>query len=774
MNKKKYLVSLVGLWLTCVGGLCAQTLQGKVLTEDGQPLEYANVALVSESDSTAFAGCATLVDGTWTMESAGHEGGLLRVSMVGFQTQYFKPPFPLTVILKENGAAMQEVQVASARKYVKANPRGFTIQMEGNPLAQLPTSLDAIREMPLIEGMGADISVLGRGKPTFYIEHRKVQDIAELQQLKPSEIKSVEILAKPGLKYEKETDAVIIIHLKRRNPGLAGYVSGTGSVAETLSGYAYTKLSYTFHDGLSLYADANGNSNGYRVKTAYSDRYAPENVSSDTHGTSKARNKNLNVNVGGSKDFKKGHSVGARYSYTRTPSSLLMSDAYNLSTNSMATQKLSTSTRTSKQSWRHYANAYTSLQLSKPLTLTADADYLWGKAPSRTGIVERTQGEEPWLMNTSNLKDYKMAAAKADLEGSWNNWSLQTGVNYSFTKNGLAFDSQASDGNTLFQSADDSERQNLYAVYGTAAWQVNEHWALSAGLRCELTDFDYKQDNEEVAGQSKNYVDWLPEVGVSYMYKDLILGLTYDSKAYRPTYSDLNNNYTYITHTSWTTGNPLLKSNIIRNLEASLSWKQTYVSLVYCRRFRNFQTIYRYLPEQQVNLRQNINLPGFNDFRLEASQSFDVKWWHPSLQGTLMLEDLEYGEEGWRKSYKKPYFLLTTKNRFDLPWKIYVWVGATWTGRGNVTTVYYDHHNFTAYLQMSKSIRNWDLSLAVNDFTHTNRMHYRIDTNGVRYKAYEKGSSCLLQLSATYSFNYKNKKEYRGKGASGDELQRLD
>lgn len=258
------------------------------------------------------------------------------------------------------------------------------------------------------------------------------------------------------------------------------------------------------------------------------------------------------------------------------------------------------------------------------------------------------------------------------------------------------------------------------------------------------------------------------------MYKDLALGLTYNSTAYRPTYSDLNNNYTYITHTSWATGNPLLKSNIIRNLEASLAWKQTYVSLAYCRRFRNFQTIYRYLPESQVNLRQNINLPGFNHFLLTVSQSFDVKWWHPSLEGLLMLEDLEYGEEGWKQSYKKPYYQLTTKNRFDLPWKIYAWVEATWTGRGNMTTVYYDRHNFSATLQMSRSIKNWNLSLAVNDFTHTNRMRYRINTNGVNFASNEKGNSCLLQLSATYMFNYKNKKDYKGQGAASSEMDRLN
>ncbi len=773
MGKKRNLLLII---FTCATLFAqGQNLKGRVSAEDGKPLEYVSVALLSAKDSTVITGCATQADGTWTIMADGSKGVLLKVSMMGYETRYFQEPFPKNITLKENASTMKEAQVTGTRKYVKANPRGFTVQMEGNPLGQLPSSLDALREMPLIEGTGTNLTVLGReGTPVIYIEHRKVQDMTEVQTLNPSEIKSVEIITHPGPKYGKEVTSVIIIHLKRKSPGLAGYVSGTGSVAERLSGYAYTNLSYTFLNGTSLYADANGSSSGYKMKNSFSDKYAPENVSSSTSGTNVGRSKNFDVTAGGSHDFKKGHSVGARYSYTRTPSSIATVSAHNLSTNSLATTLMDTHTRTSMQSWRHYANAYSYLKLSKPLSLTINADYLRGNSPTHTAITEQADEDEPWLMSTSNLKDYKMAAAKADLDGTWKRWTLQTGVEYSYTRNNLDFTGTASNGIKPFQSSEDQEQQNLYAVYGTATCQMNEHWAFTGGLRCEVTDFDYHRNHERQDGLSKNYADWLPELGINYMHKGMTLGLTYNSTAYRPTYSDLNNNYTYITHTSWATGNPLLKSNIIRNLEASLAWKQTYVSLTYCRRFRNFQTIYRYLPESQVNLRQNINLPGFNDFRLVVSQSFDVKWWHPSLQGLLMLEDLEYGEEGWKRSYKKPFFQLTTKNRIDLPWKIYAWVGATWRGRGNVTTVYYDRHNFSAYLQMSKSIKDWSLSMTVNDFTHTNRLRYRIDSNGVAYASSQKGGICMLQLSATYMFNYKNKREYKGKGAASNELNRLN
>lgn len=760
--------------LASIVQLQAQTLKGHVTAEDGTPLEYANVALLASKDSTVLTGCATQADGTWTLEAGGNKECLLKVSLAGFLTQYFQMPFPNDIRLQENAAAMKEVQVSAARKYVKANPRGITVQMEDNPIGKLSTTLDALRTMPLIEGMGDDITVLGHGKPEIYIEQRKVNNISEVMALHPSEIKSVEILTQPGVRYGQDVKSVIIIHVKRKNPGLAGYVQSGGTASERLSGYANTKVSYTFTNGMSLFASAYGGTDGYKTTAHTRDRYAPENVSSDTRSTTDGRSNSLKFMAGLGKDFAKGHSVGAQYQYYRKPKSISDQKATNISTRQADTIPMSTATHTSYQDQWQYANAYATLKLSKPLTLTTVADYLWGKSPTHTAINERPEDTDPWIMNTYNLKDYQMGAAKADLDGTWEHWTMQAGVRYSYSHNNLTFRSDASEGATLFQSSENVESQNLYAIYGSTTYQPNKHWALGAGVRCEVTDFDYTQKGEANEKHPRNYTDWMPELSVVYTTsKDMSFGLNFTSRAYRPLYSDLNNNYTYLTHTSWASGNPELTSNLIKTLEASYSYNQTYVSFVYTRRYHNIQTIYRYLPEQQVNLMQNVNLPGCNDYSLNFSQSFDVKRWHPTLQGMLMVGDLRYGDGEWKKSYNKPYFYLSMKNRIDLPWDVYAWLGATWNTRGHITTAYFNRHTFTTYLQLSKSIQNWSLSLLVNDFAHTAKQQYLFDTNGVTYASLQKGGTCMAQLTVTYMFNYKNKKDYKGKSAASEEMKRF-
>lgn len=770
---RRWLAVFVFVAFSLANGLLAQALHGRVIAEDDAPLEFVSVALLSQQDSTVLTGCTTQADGTWSMEAGDSKACMLKVSLAGYVTQYFTMPFPQTIKLKASSTAMQEVQVAATRKYVKANLRGITVQMDGNPLSQLPTTLDALREMPLIEGTGTNLTVLGHGTPEMYIGQRKVQDISEVQQLSPADIKSVEIITHPGVRYGQDVNSVVIIHLKRKHPGLAGYVSGTGTVAEVLSGQAATGLSYTLRSGLSLYANANGGSDGFSQSRTYNESNALASVFSRTEGTYSGRTKSLGVAVGGSQEFARGHSLGMRYSYSRTPSSLYESDASNVSANSAATSWLSTQSRSTSQSWRHYFNAYTNLKLSKPLTLTADADYLWGHAPSHGHIQEHDSTPLPWTMDTRNLKDYRMAAVKADLDGTWKRWSMQAGARYTYTRSSLAFDSQASEGTAFMQATSNWERQNLYALYGSATYQPNEHWAVNGGVRCEVTDFDYKQDGKPVEGQNRTYADWMPEVGVRYMHKELALGLLYDTHTYRPSYSSLNSDYIYITHTSWTTGNPLLRNALLKRLKASLSWRQTYASLSYCRMVRNTESVYTYLPEYDVNLMQEVNLPTFNRFVLIVSHSFDVKWWHPTVQGQAQVSDLKYGEGEWHRSYNKPYYALTLQNRFDLPWQMYAWLGCSLMGRGNNSTLEYYQETISAYLQLSKTLGHWNLSLLLYDPTRTAGQKYRILTNGVSYREWRKGSTTMLQLSARYTFNYKNKREYKGQGAAADEMQRF-
>ena len=75
---------------------------------------------------------------------------------------------------------------------------------------------------------------------------------------------------------------------------------------------------------------------------------------------------------------------------------------------------------------------------------------------------------------------------------------------------------------------------------------------------------------------------------------------------------------------------------------------------------------------------------------------------------------------------------------------------------------------------MSKSVARWNFSLLVNDFTRTAGQKHRVITNGVTYRECRKDSTTLLQLSARYTFNYKNKRDYRGQGAAADKMQRFN
>lgn len=58
------------------------------------------------------------------------------------------------------------------------------------------------------------VTVVGRGTPAFYIDARKVTELSELRQIRPSRVKEIEVLRHPGAEYNKDVQSVIVIHLK--------------------------------------------------------------------------------------------------------------------------------------------------------------------------------------------------------------------------------------------------------------------------------------------------------------------------------------------------------------------------------------------------------------------------------------------------------------------------------------------------------------------------------------------------------------------------------
>lgn len=734
-----------------------------VTDEDNNPIEFASVSILSMPDSTLISSGITNGEGKMAYHDA-DKSTIMRISALGYIPQYFKPPFPVTIQLPSTSMMLDEVTVKSARRYIKPTNQGIVVSMKGNPLGDMPSIDDAIRLMPLINY--ADRSVLGRGMPEIYINNRKVRNDNELSLLSTDKVDRVEIITMPGVKYNSDVKSVIIIHTKKQEENISGMVRATGKASEVLSGNLNADISYLFKGKVGVYGGIDIASDGFKQKREYIEEF---NDNSETYskGTFRSRSTNLTANMGVNYDISSDNSVGVRYDFDRTPRTRYQALTDITTSTPETTMDILSSSYSLSDSYQHKVNAYSNYVFGKQknIRLNMDVDYIRGKNDASFVIVEEEPSDMRNISSYSNTK-YSILAAKANYNVILKKISLDLGVQYSFTDNKMMFDG-VDDSQTSFLSlSSDKETQNLYAGYANLSCQINEKWTLSGGLRVEHSGFDYKHNGEKVKSQSRAFTDLLPTLSVNFNRNLLGIGLAYTSNIYRPRYDMLNNNYHYVSHTLWETGNPFLKSSLAHILQFRLTYNNTIVQAMYIRNIRSINTVYTYSKTDKVNIRQEINLPDFNSLVFVVSQSLNVGIWHPTVQGTLYVQDMKYGID----KYRKPLGQITLTNRFDLPWKVYAYLGGSWTSKGHQGTIY-SEGNSDFYLTLNKKIKRWSFNLTFNDIMNSYRQYSIIETNGVRNKEHRRGASRMIKLSITYRFN--NKKMYKGSSAAGDELNRI-
>ena len=641
--------------------------------------------------------------------------------------------------------------------------------MAGNPLQGLSNIREAIRQIPLIDPV--DGSVLGKGSPVVYVNKRLVRDEAELLRISPKDVASVEIVTRPGAKYSSTVKAVIIIHTLRRNEGLAGVWSANGGWSEAGSWGSNASLSYAFRNGAVLYGGASWNDGGYKQERYYSERFNNDNTQSRTYGNYRSRSRSLTTDFGASYDLNTNNSVGVRYEFSRTPQSHFNSETTTeLQRIDLNEQEQFTAVgELFAQSSTHYVNAYSSNKLgrNKMIDWNTYMDYLYGAnhLDAFTGEVEQARQRN---ISTTADASYYLTAVKSDLSISLNSLTVETGVQFSYTHNRLSFDGRDNAAASFIAPSNDKTRQALYAAYVSLTCPLSKTLSITGGVRWEHNAFDYLQNDVKVNEQSRKFTDWLPNVSLNYRRGNAAMSLSYRSTINRPSYALLNNNYTYVSRTQWETGNPLLKSALSHSVELSYMWKNTVLQAMYIRQVRNINTVYDYRSQDNVIIRQEVNLPSYNAFALVGSQSVTVKWWYARLQGVLYCQDLHYGSPV--HSYNTPGLKLTLTNRFRLPLGIYAFVGGTWNTDGAQGTLH-QRASLSLYSTLYKSIKQWTFNLGYYDFANTYRNKNYIHTNGVVQTEDRKGGSHLLQLSISYVL--RSKKDYRGKGAAKEEQERL-
>lgn len=251
MTNLKWLI-LADLLLSVLR-LDAQTVVGQVADEQGQPLPYANVALLTLPDSAFVAGSITDEQGHFMLKDV-VPSGLVRISSVGYVTVYKETRADIGVIIMQPDAHMlQEVVVRSRLPVTRISGDALVTTVQGSVLAEAGSAGDVLVRIPAVIRRDDAFEVFGKGAPLIYINGRKVRSMDELEQLNSSDIRQVEVVTNPGARYDASVKSVIRIRtVKRKGDGFGFDVRSTYSYAEKSQWHEQANLNYR-HDDLDIF-----------------------------------------------------------------------------------------------------------------------------------------------------------------------------------------------------------------------------------------------------------------------------------------------------------------------------------------------------------------------------------------------------------------------------------------------------------------------------------------------------------------------------------------
>ena len=438
----KQIICILALLLMSVTTTKAQTspatpsIRGKILTEEKQPIEFANIALLSE-DSTFIQGTCSRSDGSFELLPPAPGNYLLQVSSIGYKTLCQPCPTGSTHnwILQTDAVLLAETVITAARPVFRLKGGKLETSVRQTLLASLNDANDVLKHIPGLRSSDEGYTVFGKGTPVIYIDNRLLQDNSELQRLSAADIEKVELITNPGAEYDATVKAVVRIRTVRNKRDCFGGNFRAGITQRRRSNhYGQVDLNYQ-KKGLSLLGMLYIN---YENRKRHQEvRYQiPSEIQWDVNNRVHLYNKGLLAGgkASASYDFTPQHSLGASYEFHRTPD-YHSSDhsAYTVRANEELADHTIHSSQNLQQTNRHQLNAYYQGSI-KQLHINFNTDLVYGKSYNHQEAKEESQTEGNRDISSFNHADNRLYAAKLILTHPLWKGELKTGADYTFIR----------------------------------------------------------------------------------------------------------------------------------------------------------------------------------------------------------------------------------------------------------------------------------------------------------------------------------------------------
>jgi hypothetical protein len=786
MNKMilRFVVLITAVLMAVTAVAKTPDVTGTVLDANGEPMPFVNVVLLSMPDSSFVQGAMTDDQGHFHIQTLKNDG-LLKVSSIGYETQYLNPIDGLIIKMNEATLMLGEVVVKSQLPKTRVKGEAMRTIVEGTILEKAGTVADALARVPSLEAeRDGAVKVLGRGDAEVYINGRKVQDMSELSRLRSDQIQHVDVIQNPGARYAASTKAVVRITLKK--------AQGDGfSFQDNLTGM------YQYGHTISNNLDVNYRTGGLDITASFwAGRYGHSKMLQENHMfyyvgpdhvESVLKQEGKNIWKGWSPQlqmnyvFNDNHSMGAFYKYDRHPGAdfrdQFITDCYQ---NGEFTEHSESDVQQHDSFRKHIFNAYYNGKVgSLGIDLNVDGLFDRTETPGSTSEVTVLDGVTVNRFIESNTKSANnFWASKLILSYPVWQGNLSVGGEYSHNHRTDAY-SYSATASVPVKATDTEINESSTAAFVEFGRRFGLVFA-QAGLRYEHLTNDYYNFNEREDEVCRDYGDWFPTFVVSAPVGKVQLSLSYRRDIQRPNYSSLTSSTIYFNRYSYQSGNPYLKPTYTHSLVFNAAYQWMNLSLNYAR-IKDSETMstepFPGADDPLVSLVRPINSKeSYNRLTVIPSLRPVFGCWHPTWTFLAIFQNYKTPTaDGSILTLNHPYLGLTWNNDIELPheWRLNAMV--QWTSRGDYDNFRITKSRFYSGIGVQKDISLQHLgSLTVDarcmDLLNTSKATATIF--GPRELTTSNPARRTFYLDFTWKFNSAGSK-YRGTGAGEKQKARM-
>ncbi len=609
---KTFSLSLIFLLAITKSHLCFsqdENISGKIIGQDGKPLEGAVVSLLMAHDSSLVKVCISDERGEFGFFITKTEKLIVKVSMLSYKpskSQVIELAFPTKLLLPdiqlipESNTELNKVDIVSRIPFVQKQIDKTVITPDALITTGGLSTLEVLEKSPgiRVDGNGT-VTLKGKQGVVMYVDDKPVylqgEELANyLRSLPASGVGKIEILTNPPAKYDAEGNAgVINIRLKKT---LAKGFNGSIATSYGQGMYPRSNNSFNFNYRISkinFFTNA-----GYAINSVYQDLtikrkyfndsgYFNSGFTQNTIIHNQARN--FNYKAGVDLYASERSTFGGVFTGFTNFNRNTTSNVAQVTDNNQELQTVTLSNKPSKRKLRN--NAFNVNYAFKPDSmgkeLLINADYSKYRSFIDQSLLSETYLPDQSYAGSSSLiselpASIEIKTAKVDYSHPfYNGLNLEAGAKTSFvrSKNVASFYDEVAGILTVNSDFTNSfnYKEDIQAAYINAS-KEGVRFSAQAGLRFEHTQITGLQYGNAEKGDSSfnsDYNSLFPTFYFTYKLdtnEHHQFGFSYGRRVERPNYQDMNP-FTYpLDRFTLYSGNPFLKPTFSNNFELSYTY----------------------------------------------------------------------------------------------------------------------------------------------------------------------------------------------------------